>query len=89
MVFALVVAAIENLLSERWLYEVAVPSKVRAHPSRSSFLVDFTTEEHEAFVRDGVLPDLKVVVPKSWKKPEIPPVPDVAAQPSDSAGEEA
>jgi hypothetical protein len=51
--------------------------------------VEFTTEEHEAFVRDGVLPDLKVVVPKSWKKPEIPPVPDVAAQPSNSAGEEA
>ena len=86
---ALVVATIENLLSELWLYEVAVPAKVRRHPSRSSFLVDFTTEEHEAFVRDGVLPDLKVVVPKSWKKPEIPPVPDVAAQPSDSAGEEA
>lgn len=84
-----VVAAIENLLSERWLYEVAVPAKVRAHSSRSSFLVDFTTEEHDALMFVGVLPEQKLVVPESWKKPVIPPVPDVEAQSSDSAGAEA
>lgn len=86
---AQVVAAMENLLSERWLYEVAVPAKVRAHPSRSTFLVDFTTQEHEALVIDGVLPELKLVIPDSWKKQAIPPVPDIDVQPSDSAGEEA
>jgi RecA-family ATPase len=70
-----VVAMIENLLNERWLYEVPVPAKVRAHSSRSSFLVNLSTEEHETFVRDGVAPESKMVIPVSWRKPEIPPVP--------------
>lgn len=63
---------IENLLSELWLYEVTVPTKQRTNPKRSAFLVDLTTVEHEAFVASGVPPDAKLVIPQSWRKPEIP-----------------
>jgi hypothetical protein len=63
---------IENLLSELWLYEVTVPTKQRTNPKRSAFLVDLTTLEHEAFVASGVPPDAKLVIPQSWRKPEIP-----------------
>jgi hypothetical protein len=74
-----VVRCIENLLSERWLYEVPVPAKDRAHSSRAAFLVNLDTLEHEAFVRDGVLPDEKMAVPNSWKKQQPPPVPEKSA----------
>lgn len=84
-----VVAMIENLLSERWLYEVDVPAKFRAVNSKKAFLVNLTTEEHEAVLAGSALPDSKLVIPDSWKKQAIPPVPDVDAQPSDSAVEEA
>jgi nucleoside-triphosphatase THEP1 len=63
---------IENLLSELWLYEVTVPAKQRTNSKRSTFLVDFTTEEHEAFVASGVPPSEKLKIPQSWRKPEIP-----------------
>jgi hypothetical protein len=86
---SVVVAMLENLLSDRWLYEVAVPAKIRAHPSRSAFLVNFSTEEHDALELAGVLPEHKLAVPESWKKPAIPPVPDVAGETINSAGGEA
>ena len=84
-----VVAMIENLLSERWLYEVDVEAKLRAVNSKKAFLVNLTTEEHEAVLAGSGLPDSKLVVPDSWKKKAIPPVPDIDVQPSDSAGDEA
>lgn len=67
---------LENLLCERWIYEVEVPAKVRAHSSRASFLVNFTTAEHEALLRDGEIPAAKLAIPASWTKPAIPPVPE-------------
>lgn len=70
---------IERLLSERWLYEVCIPSKDRLHPRKSSFLVNLTTEEHEAITRDGLLPTAKLVIPDSWKK-EISSVPGIDAK---------
>lgn len=70
---------IVNLLSEGWLYEVPVPAKDRAHSSRSAFLVSLDTLEHEALMRDGVLPDEKMAVPTSWKKQPKPPVPEKSA----------
>lgn len=82
-----VVKVVVNLVSEQWIYDVSVPAKERAHPARSSFLINLNTVEHEALLRDGVLPDHKLVVPKSWKKQPIPPIPDVEQPTDDSAGD--
>ena len=68
-------AAIENLLSERWLHEVTVPAKERTNNKRADFLINLSTEEHEAVLRGEGLPKQKLVIPDSWKKP-IPSVPD-------------
>lgn len=60
-----------NLLSEGWLYEVAIPTKDCRHPRQNTFLVNFTTPEHEAFTRNGELPEAKLVIPQSWKKEPV------------------
>lgn len=70
---------IENLVSERWLIEVAIPAKERAHPRRSSYLVNLTTEEHEAVLRGEPVPADKLAVPASWRKELIPSVPEETA----------
>jgi RecA-family ATPase len=66
---------IENLLTERWLHEVPVPSKDRTNSSKSAFLVNFSTEEHEAVLAGDGMPAHKLVVPASWCKELIPVVP--------------
>lgn len=72
-----VTAAIESLLAEGWLYEVSVPTKERTHPNRKSFMVNLNTEQHEAFMADGVVPDELLVIPQSWKKKaEVSSVPE-------------
>jgi len=71
-------ACIENLLNERWLHEVEVPKKERKNSRRSVFLVNLTTEEHEAALRGEGMPLDKLVIPPSWKKESIPSVPNVA-----------
>lgn len=63
-----VTAVIENLLAEVWLYEVPIPSKERTHSKRSAFLVNLSTEEHEAALRDEGLPPEKLRVPLSCRK---------------------
>ncbi|MDD5001774.1 AAA family ATPase [Rhodoferax sp.] len=70
-----VVATLENLLSERWLHEVTVPAKERTNNSKAAYLVNLTTEEHEAVIADGGLPADKLVIPASWQKQAIPVVP--------------
>lgn len=67
---------IQNLLDEQWIYEVEVPAKERTNSNRKSFLVNFTTAEHEAILRDGEIPAAKLVIPASWKKSAIPFVPE-------------
>jgi len=67
--------AIQNLLSERWLHEVHIPAKERTNPKRASFLVNLTTEEHEAVMRGEELPPAKLAIPQSWRKPSAPSVP--------------
>lgn len=69
-------ACIENLLSERWLHEVAIPAKERTNPRRGAFLVTLTAEEHAAAVRGEGLPAAKLAVPESWRKPAAPIVPE-------------
>lgn len=59
---------IENLLSERWLYEVQIPIKERTNPKRSAFLVCLTTDERDALTSGMGLPLAKIEVPQSWKK---------------------
>jgi hypothetical protein len=68
-------AMIENLLSERWLMEVSVPPALRAINSKTAFLVNLTTDEHEAVLSGGGLPDAKLVIPASWQKQAVPLVP--------------
>lgn len=70
-----VLMAIESLLAEGWLYEVSVPTRDRTHPSRSAFLVNLTTLQHESFRADCVLPDELLTIPQSWRKPSNSPVP--------------
>lgn len=78
-----VTATIENLLSERWLHEVAVPPKERTNSKRAAFLVNLSTAEHEVVVGGGGLPPGKLVIPESWRKPSIPFVlgPEPESQP--------
>ena len=80
-----VVAMLENLLSERWLFEVTVPAKVRTNNKRAAFLVNFSTAEHEAILSGGVLPADKMVIPASWQKEPIPfvPAPDGESKEAD------
>lgn len=72
---AKVIAVIDTLLAEGWLYEVSVPSKERVHTNRSSFLVNLSTEQHESYMADGEIPSELLVIPKSWRKASIPSVP--------------
>lgn len=72
---------IENLLSERWLVEVAVPPKERTNPKRSAFLVALTPHEHDGVVlRKEPVPAAKLTVPPSWRKPAAPSVSDAQPQ---------
>lgn len=66
---------IENLLSERWLIEVVIPAKDRVHPRRSAFLVNLSTEEHEAVLRGEPVPFQKMAVPSMWRKEPVSSVP--------------
>ena len=66
---------IENLLSERWLYEVEVPAKFRAVNSKKAFLINLTTVEHDIVMSGGAIPAAKLVIPASWQKPVVSLVP--------------
>jgi RecA-family ATPase len=76
---------IENLLAERWLHEVSIPAKERTNPKRASFLVNLTTEEHEAARRGEGWPLAKLVVPESWRKAAVESVPSVVHKRNDEA----
>lgn len=65
-----VVSVIELLLSEGWLHEITVPSKMRTNPKRSSFLVCLTRPELNVFIKSGELPQEKMVIPATWCKSE-------------------
>lgn len=67
---------VESLLSEGWLHEVEVPSGQRLNNRKSHFLIRLDTPEHDEFMSSGTVPADKWKVPQSWKKPEIPFVPE-------------
>lgn len=60
-----------TLLSERWLYEVTI-TEDRVVNSKATFLVNLTTEEREALISHGTLPDDKLFIPPSLRKQKIP-----------------
>ena len=70
-----VLKEVESLLNKGWLHEINVPSKQRVNNAKSAFLVRLSTEEHDEFERSHVIPPAKLAIPASWKKPEIPLVP--------------
>ena len=71
---------VEALLAEGWLHEVEVPSKQRINSKKSRFLVKLDTPEHDDFMRSGIVPAAKLVIPQSWRKAEIPSDPEVEAE---------
>lgn len=79
--------AIENLISERWLHEVEVPSKARLVNSRKAFLINLTTEERDIVIFGGELPADKLVIPSSWRRKEVSIVPESVEK--NSGGENA
>lgn len=71
---------VEALLAEGWLHEVEVPSKQRINSNKARFLVKLDTPEHDDFMRSGIVPATKLVIPQSWRKAEIPSDPEVEAE---------
>lgn len=67
-----VIGAIETLLAECWLFEVPVPAKERTHPKRSAYLVAFTSDERDAFMADGRVPETLLQIPPTWRKASVP-----------------
>jgi hypothetical protein len=64
---------------------VAIPSKERTNPNRAAFLVNLTTEEHDAVRRGDGWPPAKLEVPASWRKPAAPSVPEPMQQKEEGA----
>jgi hypothetical protein len=81
-----VVRTIESLIADGWLHEVAIPNEIRTNPSRAAFLVNLTTEEHEAALRGEGMPSKKLEVPASWRKPDSPSVSEQAHQKEEGTG---
>lgn len=79
---------VESLLAEGWLHEVEVPRGQRINSNKSRFLIRLSTEEHDVFMRSGVVPSAKMVVPQSWRKSEIPSVPEVEAESAENPAAE-
>lgn len=79
---------VEALIAEGWLYEVEVPQKQRIG-SKARFLVKLDTPEHDDFMRSGIVPEAKLVIPQSWKRPSKPPVLEVGADRIENNGQSA
>lgn len=62
---------IEALLADGQLYEVHIPSIQRTHPKKDAFLVNLNADEQEEFIRSGTVPPSKLVIPPSWKRPDL------------------
>lgn len=66
-------SVLNELIDDHWVFAVTVPLEVRANNSRSEFLVRLTDSERRELVSDGVLPESKMAIPASWKKPTAKP----------------
>lgn len=69
--------AINQLLHERWLHEIDVPSGERVNQAQKSYVIALTTPEHDALLAgEDVLTKYRVI-PASWKKSPIPLIPAI------------
>ena len=60
---------INELLDEKWLYEVVIPPEIRHTPSKSQYLVSLSWGERDEYIETGTPPAHKLEVPDTWKKP--------------------
>jgi hypothetical protein len=67
---------INKLICEHWLHEVEIPKSMRLGPSKISFLIKLETEERDDFLAGKGLPEKKLVIPDTWKKPVDSLVPE-------------
>ena len=72
---SMVIAVIDKLVSEGWLFEVQVPTKDRVQSRRSSYFISLTATEREGVSRGGGPPAKKLVIPATWSKKGAPHVP--------------
>ena len=76
-----VVNAINTLIDEGWIHELAIPKALRDNPRASLYIIGLTPEERKKYQADGTLPDgsdtpkteaaraTKVIVPDTTEKP--------------------
>lgn len=60
---------INELLDEKWLYEVVIPPEIRLISSKAKYLVSLSWEERDEYIATGTPPAHKLEVPDTWKKP--------------------
>lgn len=60
---------INEMLDEKWLYEVVIPPEIRRTPSKSQYLVSLSLGERDEYIATGTPPAHKLEVPDTWKKP--------------------
>lgn len=66
-----IMAALETLIAECWLYEVPVPRALRTHPKRDSFLIRLTDDERRSVLAGQPLPPERLAIPPSWRLPAV------------------
>lgn len=71
-----VLGEVELLISEGWIFEVDVPAKQRINANKKAFLIGLKDDERRMLLDGQPLPPDVTSIPKSWKKAEIPFVPD-------------
>ena len=58
-----------ELVNERWVTEVFIPTNLRAHPNRGSFLFALSTDQHDQVFKDGhPMPPDSAEIPPTWRK---------------------
>lgn len=76
---------IDSLVAEGWLHEIDVPQKQRIG-SKARFLICLDTPEHDEWMSSHKVPEAKMVIPESWKRPAKAPVPEVEAENAENEG---
>ena len=61
-------ARTDQLITEGWLHEITVPAAERTNPRKTAFLIRLNASERDEFLRSGLLPTAKTIIPDSWKK---------------------
>lgn len=59
---------INELLQDKWIYEVSVPVAVRLSPSKSNYLIGLSMGERAEYIATGKPPAQRLQVHESWRK---------------------